>query len=175
MRSGLLSSRPAWVAAGLLAAGLLAYGSMHSAATPAAARISYLESVIKCPNCEDLTIGQSTSQSADTLRGLVVGWVGAGRSDAWIEQQVVQHYGSDEILDPPVSGVDALVWVVPLAVVVLAVGGLVWFLLRRRRPAGSASGEAAPPEDEELVGAALAVLQGAGLEGAGLEGGAGPG
>jgi cytochrome c-type biogenesis protein CcmH len=157
---GVLASRQAWAVLGLLAVALLAYGSVHGSATPAAARIGYLESVIKCPSCDDLTIAQSSSQPATELRSKVVGWVDAGRSDAWIEQQVVEHYGSAELLDPPVSGIDALAWVVPLVAVLAAAGGLGWFLHRRRRRAGSLPAEPPGDEDEALVGAALAQLAG---------------
>jgi cytochrome c-type biogenesis protein CcmH len=161
-----LATRPAWVVLGLVALALLAYGSVHGSPQPGAARISYLESVIKCPNCDDLTIGQSSSQPATELRSKVVGWVEAGRSNAWIEQQVVAHYGSTELLDPPVSGLDALVWLVPLVAVVVAAGGLTWFLLLRRRRVGAAPGELPAPEDEALVGAALAALAGGSGSGA---------
>lgn len=152
---GVLSSRPAWLLLAAVALALLALGSMHGRPEAASARVAYLESVIKCPNCDDLTIAQSTSVPATHLRSLVVTWVGEGRSNAWIEQQVVDHYGSQELLSPPVSGLDALAWVIPIVVVVLAIATLGWFLARRRR---SSAATASSAEDEALVDEALAAL-----------------
>ncbi len=151
-RRGLLASRTAWALLALCAATLFAVGSVHGRPQPASQRIAYLESVIKCPNCDDLTIAQSSSTPATHLRQLVTTWVGEGRSDGWIEQQVVEHYGSQELLSPPASGLDALAWVLPLVAVLIAAGALTWFLLSRRRvaPAGDIG-----TEDAALVQAAL--------------------
>ncbi len=162
-RRGVLASRPAWVVLALVLAGLLAIGSVHGRPRSGADRIAYLESVIKCPSCEDLAISQSTSLPAVHLRQLVTAWVGEGRSDGWIEQQVVDHYGSAALLKPPVSGLDALVWVVPLVVLGCGALGLGWFLLSRRRAGVRRPGDVAvvpAPEDAALVDAALAAAFG---------------
>ena len=147
----LLAGRPAWLLLAALVATLLAVGSVHGHPRPQAERISYLESVIRCPSCVDLTIAQSDSQPARYLRQEVVIWVGAGRSDSWIEQQVTARYGGSALLVPAGSGIGELAWALPIAAVVLAGGALAWFLIRRR-PAP----EHPSPEDEGLVAAALA-------------------
>lgn len=151
-----MTGRPAWMALAVVVVALLAFGSVHGRAGPSG-RVAYLESVIKCPSCADLTIAQSDSSSADELRALVTRWVREGRSNAWIEQQVVDHYGSAELLSPPASGLDAALWVVPVAAIAIGCSGLAWFLVRRRNALATArldhAGSAA--DDEERVREAL--------------------
>ncbi len=163
--AGWLASRPAWALLVLVAIGVLAYGSVHPPAEAASARISHLESIIKCPSCEDLSIAQSNASTAVALRQDVVQQVHAGRSDAAIEQYVVDRYGSSVLLDPPATGVDLLVWLVPVAVLVVAAvsgGTLVWRRQRhlwRRGDGDRKTDGGALAEDEALVEAALASRQ----------------
>jgi cytochrome c-type biogenesis protein CcmH len=141
----LLASRLAWAVLAAVVAAALAVGSVHPGVTSTEGRISYLDSVIKCPSCDDLSIAQSNASTAVALRAVVAADVQAGQSNAQIENYVVARYGSSILLEPR----DALVWVVPLVGigVVLAVTATV-FWRRRRRPVLLAG-------DEELVAAAL--------------------
>jgi len=128
-----LSSRLAWVALLVTAIVLLSIGSVHPPASTAASRASYLDSIVKCPACEDLSITQSDAPSAVTLRHEVAGWIAAGWSNQQIEQAVVARYGPGGLLIPTGSGLDAALYVVPIAVIGVAALGLGSFLWRRRR------------------------------------------
>jgi cytochrome c-type biogenesis protein CcmH len=127
----LLGSRIAWAVLLAAAVVLLAIGSVNPPSSSAAARISRLDSIIKCPGCEDLSIAQSDAPGSVTLRNEVATWVRKGWSDQRIEQVVVDRYGEAGLLLPTASGGAGLLYIVPLAVIGLAAVLLGWHLWRR--------------------------------------------
>lgn len=139
------SSRAAWLVLAAVAIGVLAYGSVHGAGSIAAARTAQLDSVIKCPACEDLSIAQSDAPSAVALRRRVSQFVARGWSNARIESWVVDRYGSNSLLVPPSGGVNDTLYVVPVAAVGLAALGLGWYLWRRRSAASGPGSSAQHP------------------------------
>jgi cytochrome c-type biogenesis protein CcmH len=134
-----LSSRTAWAVLAVAAAALLAVGSYHPAPTSAEARISQLDSLIKCPGCEDLSLAQSQAASALALKAEVANWVHEGWSSAEVEQAVVARYGASGLLVPP-RGAGALLYAVPIALISAAALVLLAFLWRRRRGSVAAAG-----------------------------------
>ena len=128
--SGLLA--PGWLAAAAVAVVALAIGSVHPAQASSSARISYLDSVIKCPSCVDLSIAQSEAPIAVGLRAEVAHWVHQGLSDARIEQLVVSRFGEQVLLVPSGSGAACALGRpgTVLAVAALVLGVYLW---RRRR------------------------------------------
>lgn len=129
----ILSSRMSWAVLFVVAAGLLVLGSINPPLSSAAARISRLDSIIKCPACEDLSIAQSAAPSAVTLRHQVAGWVHQGWSNARVEQAVVADYGPGGLLLPPAAGIDRALYLVPLGAIGAAAAALGWFFWRRQR------------------------------------------
>lgn len=129
----LLSSRVAWSVLLVIAVALLAVGSINPPSSSAAARISRLDSIIKCPACEDLSIAQSAAPSAVALRVEVAGWVHRGWSNQRIEQAVVDDYGPGGLLLPPASGIDGALYFVPLGAIASAAVALGSFFWRRQR------------------------------------------
>lgn len=147
----LLATRSAWVLLAAVVVAGLWVGSVHPAATSDAARIARLDSVIKCPSCDDLSIAESNASTAVALRAVVAADVHAGESDAAIESYVVSRYGQSILLQPS----DPLVWVLPVAGVAVAAAATGLVLWRRRRL--TSAGPTAPAAaDEQLVAAALA-------------------
>ncbi|MGH9171859.1 MAG: cytochrome c-type biogenesis protein CcmH [Acidimicrobiales bacterium] len=130
----LLSSRVAWGLFAVAAVAVLAVGSDHPPPTSAAARISQLESLIKCPGCEDLSIAQSQAASSVALRGQVVAWVHDGWSNQRIENAVVDRYGQSGLL-VPATGARSVLYLVPIGLIVVAAVLLGLFLWRRQRSA----------------------------------------
>lgn len=129
----LLSSRVAWVAVGVVVVVALAIGSVHPTAPGESARISRLDSAIKCPSCFNLSIAQSQAPLAVDLRHQVVVWVHHGLSDAQIQHLVVARYGPGVLLVPSGSTVDALLWAIPIVLIGGAAVVLGVYLWRRRR------------------------------------------
>ena len=126
---------PLWTLLGVvLLVALLVGGGVFSSAPPTAAqRTAAIESVIRCPSCEDLTVAQSSAPTAVTVRATVVHLVGQGWSNQQVEDYLTARYGSAIVLDPPASGWSALVWILPVVGGLVAVAVLVVVLVRRRR------------------------------------------
>ncbi len=95
-----------------------------------AQRIAHLESLVKCPSCQDLSVAQSNSSSALAVRHEIVSMVHQGQSDTQILTAIEAAYGSSVLLSPSTSGVGVLLWLVPSGVFV---GLAVTFVALRRR------------------------------------------
>ena len=126
---------PLWtVLAVVLVAALLFGGGVFSSSPPsAAARAAAIESVIRCPSCEDLSVAASSAPTAIAVRAEVSRQVADGRSDGQIKEYLVARYGSAIVLEPATTGWAAVVWVLPVVVGIGAIGLLVLVLVRRRR------------------------------------------
>ena len=94
-------------------------------------RIAHLESLVKCPACEDLSVAQSNATSAVAVRNEIVKKVHAGESDNKILTSLEDVYGTSILLSPSISGIGALLWLGPL--LVLAVVIVIGVRLARRR------------------------------------------
>ncbi len=100
--------------------------------TPSAAsRIAHLESLVKCPSCEDLSVADSNATTAVAVRAEITADVHHGESDNAILTSIEDAYGPSILLSPSTSGLGVLLWVGPLAVVLVVV--LVGLRLVRRR------------------------------------------
>jgi len=94
-------------------------------------RIAHLESLVKCPACDDLSVAQSNATSSIAVRHDITRRVHEGESDNKILTSLEATYGTAILLSPSTSGLGLLLWLVPLAVVVaLAIAGV--RLVRRR-------------------------------------------
>jgi cytochrome c-type biogenesis protein CcmH len=128
-----LGSRASWALLGLVAVVLLVIGSINPPSSAASARIARLDSIIKCPACEDLSIAESDAPTSVTLRNEVATWVHAGWTDQRIEQVVIGRYGPGGLLLPASSGAGVLLYALPLGAIAAAAACLSWFFWRRHR------------------------------------------
>jgi len=110
---------------------------------------------VRCPTCAGQSIASSDAPAAAQIRAEIDRRVAAGESDDQIEAALVGAYGDGILLTPPSSGVAGLVWVLPVAGLVLAIAILV-VAFRRWRPAPAAPASAA---DRLLVAEARRDLE----------------
>ncbi len=103
----------------------------HGSETPAA-RAHDLETQLKCPECQGLSVADSQAPTSRAIRADVNRRIKAGQSDAQIRQAYVDTYGESILLTPQDSGVGLIVWILPIVVVALGATGIV-FALRRNR------------------------------------------
>ncbi len=118
-----------WVGALVLVSVVVLVGAPHGSI--AQQRIAHLESIVRCPSCEDLSVAQSQAASAIAVRHEIVTRVHDGASDTMILTELQNQYGTGVLLSPNAGYLGYLLWAIPIAVVV---GGVVIYarLVRRR-------------------------------------------
>lgn len=105
-------------------------------------RVGRIAAELRCPVCQGLSIADSPSQTAVTMRDLVAQRVAEGRTDEEIRDEFRRSYGDWVFLAPPAQSAAALMWLLPVALVA-AGGALAWGRVRRSAPA-----ERDPPPTE---------------------------
>jgi len=128
-----------------LIAMLIAAAAPAALADPAhEARAQSLEREIRCVQCQNEPIAQSTADIAADMRRLVRERVEAGDSDEEIRAFFRQRYGDFVLFRPPFDSRTWALWGAPF---ILLAGGLVAVLaVRRRRGPDEVS---LAPEDSE--------------------------
>ena len=146
-----MSRRALWVLLGVVVVVALALGTQSSGTRSADERVQSIGSGVRCPTCAGQSVSTSDAPAAAAIRTQIREDIADGRSDADIRARLTASYGDDILLNPPRSGFAGLVWVVPVAAVVIAFGGLALAFRRweRQDPKGPSS------KDRALVAAAL--------------------
>lgn len=144
---------PVVALAAVIAAALVVGGAGRGGGSrSAAARAEAIAEDLRCPVCQGLSVADSPSPTAEAMYDDVRRRVEAGESDSAIKGYYVSRYSEWVLLDPDASGVGVVVWILPVAALLVAVGGLALAFRRWRRQPG----RAATDEDRALVEAALA-------------------
>jgi cytochrome c-type biogenesis protein CcmH len=116
-------------------------------------RARNLAETIACPACDGQSVAESDAAASRGIRSLIAERIEAGASDDAIRDELVGTWGESILLTPDGSGVAGLVWVIPVAALVVALAGVA-FAFRRWRSAPSAQ---STPADRELVDRALSA------------------
>jgi cytochrome c-type biogenesis protein CcmH len=126
----------------------------------AEARASRLARELRCPVCQGLSVADSFEPTSEAIRAEINERVADGQSDAEILQVMVDRYGEDILLRPPSGGIGALAWGVPVAVLVLGAGGVLFAVRRWSRNRASTDGATAggPPARRVLTVGVLVVV-----------------
>jgi len=115
----------AFVAVATMAVVLNPHGSSASA------RIAHLETLVRCPSCDDLSVAVSNATSAIAVRHEIAAKVHQGQSDNKILTSLESAYGTSILLSPPTSGLGVLLWIVPLLGLVILVASAIRLTRRR--------------------------------------------
>jgi cytochrome c-type biogenesis protein CcmH len=121
-----------WIALALVVVVALAVVLWPSGSQSPAARAHDLETELKCPECQGLSVADSQAPTSRAIRADIKRRIKAGESDGEIRQAYVDTYGESILLSPQDSGVSLLVWILPIVVLALGATGIV-FALRRNR------------------------------------------
>lgn len=142
-------ARRAWplfvVAVALVAIGIVLYVG-RGAPPSLAEQVNQIGQGLKCPTCQALSVAQSDSPIAVSMRSEIRQQLQHGRSPDQIRSWFVARYGPQVLTDPSSHPIQLAFWIVPVAV--LAVGIVAIVLLGRRRP----------PDDSRRPGVAVSGL-----------------
>ncbi|MGH7832501.1 MAG: cytochrome c-type biogenesis protein CcmH [Candidatus Binatia bacterium] len=89
-----------------------------------------LASELRCPVCQNLSVGDSPSEMAQQMRAYIHEELRKGKTPAEIKSYFVSKYGDWVLLAPPARGFSLLLWVLPY--VALALGLILVFIALRR-------------------------------------------
>jgi cytochrome c-type biogenesis protein CcmH len=137
----------AWGALLAVVLGALVFGVTDRSAPTRAQRAHSLGESIMCPACGGESVTDSQAPVAKAIRTQIAQLIAAGKSDQQIRDRLVASYGERIELNPPKSGLAGLVWVLPVAALVVAVAGLVVMFRRWRAAPGVEVG----PDDLDAV------------------------
>jgi cytochrome c-type biogenesis protein CcmH len=116
----------------VLATALFA-GTRSEATQTDAQRALTLEQSIKCPVCRGQSVAESDSEASKAIRTEIERRIAAGQSNGEIRAYFAETLGDDILLRPPASGWAGLVWVLPIAGLVVATAGIGYAFWRWRR------------------------------------------
>ena len=120
-----------YVLMALVAAVALAFGTLdEGSARTVEDRVEDIASTVRCPQCRSQSAADSDAPTAQAVRVEIAERIDAGESDDEIRDYFASTFGEEILLNPPSSGVGALVWVIP--VVATVVGGVGLGLAFRR-------------------------------------------
>jgi cytochrome c-type biogenesis protein CcmH len=133
------------IVAAILAVGLAVAWTARPQPLTDAERVDRISAELRCPVCQGLSVQDSPSDTARSMRDLVAQRVAEGRTDDEIRAEFVRSYGDWILLEPPLVSFGGLVWLVPLAAIVLG-AGVAWRRARAPAPVPVVGG----PSDAEL-------------------------
>lgn len=140
---------PGWMVLALATFVLLAVGiAADNGPQTQQDRIDAISKRIACPTCQGESVYVSRASSAESIRNEIARQVGTGQlNDDEIVAYLEDSFGGDVLLIPRSTGLDALVWALPVAVAVAAIAGLAVAFRRWR----SQSLLVATDDDEAIV------------------------
>ncbi len=133
--------RLGWLALVLVLAGALVLGATGDGGPPTSAeRAEALSRQLRCPTCQGQSVRDSNAPAAEAIRAEIRRRVDEGQADEEILAYIDGQFSDSLLLTPPRSGLGALVWILPVAALVVAVAGLaVVFRRWRAEPAPEVS------------------------------------
>jgi cytochrome c-type biogenesis protein CcmH len=111
----------------------LAVGGRDGSPPTDVERVQRITEQIRCPTCRSQSVADSDAPAAEALREEALRRVQEGQTDEQILNYFLSRYPDDILLDPPKTGIGAIVWALPVVAVVAAVAGLA-VAFRRWRP-----------------------------------------
>jgi cytochrome c-type biogenesis protein CcmH len=121
-----------WLALAAVVAVVLAITLWPGGSPSASERAHELETQIKCPECQGLSVADSQATTSQAIRADIRKRIAAGQSDDTIRQAYVDRFGTSILLTPQSSGISLLVWVLPIVVLGLGAAGIAFVLARNR-------------------------------------------
>jgi cytochrome c-type biogenesis protein CcmH len=116
------------------------------------ARTNDIGALLRCPVCQGLSVSDSPSTMARNMKAEVRDKLAAGYDKEQILASFERSYGEFVRLDPPMRGVNWLVWLGPAAVLVAGGFAIAWALKRSSGKASAADAISSASAPSDLPG-----------------------
>jgi cytochrome c-type biogenesis protein CcmH len=154
-----LKKWPSWVVMLFVIVALVAVGATRDGGPQSAGdRVDSISRRLACPVCDGESVFESRNNASDSIRSEITAQVSEGRlTDDAIIEFIASRFGAQVLLVPRSTGIEALVWAIPAAALVVALAGLT-LAFRRWRDEARAYPDATDA-DFDLVASALAEVE----------------
>ncbi|HAA04672.1 MAG TPA: hypothetical protein DCE18_15100 [Syntrophobacteraceae bacterium] len=115
--------------------------------TPSDDDVNRVAKQLFCPVCENTPLDVCPTQACAQWRALIREKLAAGWTEAQIKQYFVDQYGARVLSEPPRTGLNWLVYIVPPILFVVGVIILIRTFMPSKEPAGA---EAPPASTDEM-------------------------
>ncbi len=117
-----------------------------------------LASELRCPVCQGVSIEDSPTELARQMKSVIRGQLREGKAPEQVRAYFVSRYGEWILLRPEARGFNLAVYLLPIAMLLVGAGVIVWSVRRwTRPPAGQSAGvvasdgTAVAPEPEAVA------------------------
>ncbi len=104
---------------------------------------------LKCPICQGESVADSTTYLSQQIRQSIHDQLQAGRSEQQVIQYFKDRYGDGIVWSPPTQGFTLLAWIVPVLLLILG-AGVMLFVLRDWRGSRNRTQSGGPTRDAEI-------------------------
>lgn len=136
-----------WAALAVVVVVALAVATVPKGTQSLESHVRSIASELRCMECQGLSIADASSPTAEAAKADIKARIQRGESDDEIKAAYVAVNGEFVLLRPEGSGISLIVWVLPLAVLVVGAVGIGFAIRRWRREPRLAATAA----DAELV------------------------
>ena len=141
-----------WLAVFVVAVAALSIAVFGTRSAPTAQdRVTSISTTVKCPVCAGESVAESNAPASVEIRRQIAEQVQEGQTDDQIRSYYAAKYGEGILLTPSASGINVLVWILPVVALAIAIAVLV-IVFRRWSTDPTAQ---ATDADRALVDAAL--------------------
>ena len=123
--------------------------------TPTDDEVNAIAKQMYCPVCENTPLDVCPTDACKEWREEIRSMLADGKSEAEIKQHFVDYYGARVLAEPPRTGVNWLLYVVPPIVIVAGIFVLFRALRAWSQPSGTETGgdeeDAPSPSDNEYI------------------------
>ena len=140
-----------------IAATILTFHPVHAQEpTPSDDEVNAIARQLFCPICENMPLDVCPTDACRDWRELIRQMLAEGKSPDEIKQYFVDHYGARVLSEPPRTGLNWLVYVVPpvaflIGIFLLFQAFRTWKRLPKEQVAGEVAGSEPAKEDEYVA------------------------
>ncbi len=102
---------------------------------------------LRCPVCQNLSVGDSPSEMANQMRDLIREKLKNGESPDQVRAYFVSRYGEWILLAPKRQGFNWVAWLLPFCVILAGAGAIGWVVRRGMARGRARQKEELPPLD----------------------------